>query len=202
MRHNNDIETFIRRHGVGDCSLLKSLYRLDAKLSDTKLNGLPELTLIDPPGPYGGTILYRPALTPSNCVTFAMTGGDDVHFSLVKVGKGYGDDSPVVMTVPMADDTPEETNIILSSNLKDFLQLGCIHGFFDLEQLLYDREGTIERYSQPEHEEDPYLYDEEDDKAFKMFRSELGLEPIIKSLESSFSQLKFRWYWIRRLGLG
>jgi len=40
-----------------------------------------------------------------------------------------------VMTVPMAFDCP---NVVVGSNLQDFLSLGCIFGYFRLEGLAYD----------------------------------------------------------------
>ena len=74
--------------------------------------------------------------TPANAMTFASTGGDGVHFSLLDVGDGIGEDSPVVMTVPMAS----EPNRIAGENLRDFLSLGIRTGYFTLENLAYDRE--------------------------------------------------------------
>lgn len=206
MQGKTKIDTFVRKYGEGECNLLKKLYALDEEMSLSGAGGIPSLILSDAPERYGGTILYRPHLTPSNALSFASTGGDDVHFSLLKVGKGFGDDSPVVMTVPMAGDTPEETNIILGENLHEFLCLGCVHGFFGLEQLMYCRTETLEEYSQPEHEEDTYLYDEDTKAAFQLFRDKLGLTPWsdipshLLDLQERFDQLKFRWSWLRRLG--
>jgi len=74
--------------------------------------------------------------TPKNSLSFARTGGDGVHFSFVLQGTEYTEDSPIVMTVPMAFGGP--CNAIVGENLRDFLALGCVAGYFALEQLLYN----------------------------------------------------------------
>ena len=51
--------------------------------------------------------------TPVNSSTFASTGGDGVHFSLVHINGKATDDSPVVMTCPMG----VKFNMIVGSNL-------------------------------------------------------------------------------------
>ena len=71
--------------------------------------------------------------TPTNSLTFAITGGDGVHYGLMAINGEFTDLSPVVMTVPMCD-TP---NKIVGANLKEFLALGCRYGYFALEQLVY-----------------------------------------------------------------
>ena len=73
--------------------------------------------------------------TPRNCVTFASTGGDGVHFSFLC----GGEDLPIVMTVPMADDA----NRVVGRNLRHFLGLGRWSGYFMLEQLQYDFADTV-----------------------------------------------------------
>jgi hypothetical protein len=69
--------------------------------------------------------------TPVNAVTFASTGGDGVHFSIVEAGDGA---RPVVMTVPMAFDSP---NHIVGVDMREFLALGQATGYFCLERLAY-----------------------------------------------------------------
>ncbi|MDP8927890.1 MAG: hypothetical protein M3O70_04720, partial [Actinomycetota bacterium] len=71
--------------------------------------------------------------TPVNATTFASTGGDGVHFSVVNVADG-ADAAPVVMTVPMVFDNP---NHILAGSLREFLALGRWAGYFCLERLAY-----------------------------------------------------------------
>lgn len=102
-------------------------------------------------------LLFGPTLGPSgydqtreNCWTFAWTGGDGVHFSLLDTGAGVGNNSPVVMTVPMAD----EPNRIVGRSLRHFLGLGLHSGFFILEQLQYDFDDTVERLERHEWEQD------------------------------------------------
>jgi hypothetical protein len=74
--------------------------------------------------------------SPPGYLAFASTGGDGVHFSFPSNQFG-----PVVMTVPMAFDRP---NIVVGADLKDFLSLGCMYGFFVLEQLGYNDNLTID----------------------------------------------------------
>lgn len=73
--------------------------------------------------------------SPHGYVAFARTGGDGVHFSLPTDANG-----PVVMTVPMAFSRP---NTIVGSDLHEFLSLGCVYGYFLLEQLSYDMPRAI-----------------------------------------------------------
>jgi hypothetical protein len=76
--------------------------------------------------------------TPANATTFASTGGDGVHFSAVDCEGA----APIVMTVPMAFDHP---NQVLAGDLREFLALGANGGYFFLERLAYDwgRQDTI-----------------------------------------------------------
>lgn len=91
------------------------------------------LILLAPPRNYGYWC------TPINSLTFAVTGGDGVHYGLLDVNGEFTDFSPVVMTVPTCD-TP---NTIVGANLREFLSLGCRFGYFALEQLVYQREDTL-----------------------------------------------------------
>lgn len=79
--------------------------------------------------------------TPVNATTFASTGGDGVHFSVINTADGA---APVVMTVPMAFENP---NHILAASLREFLALGSWAGYFCLERLAYGwgRQETITR---------------------------------------------------------
>jgi hypothetical protein len=98
-------------------------------------NALDPIGLISltPPRSYGYWC------TPLNSLTFAVTGGDGVHYGLLAVDGKFTDFSPVVMTVPMCD-TP---NTIVGAGLEEFLALGCRYGYFALEQLVYNREATL-----------------------------------------------------------
>ena len=91
--------------------------------------------------------------TPLNCVTFARTGGDGTHYSLVSIPKRRRDQWPVVMTVPMSDDP----NVIVGEDLRDFLALGCRAGYFGLEGLVHQPRATIAELKRA-------AYDDEADK--------------------------------------
>lgn len=91
-------------------------------------------------------LLLTGALQPSGydatlegALMFAATGGDGVHFSFLPHGQ-VPDRWPVVMTVPMQFDAP---NLVVGETLADFLALGLRSGYFVLEQLAYDRAGTV-----------------------------------------------------------
>lgn len=71
--------------------------------------------------------------TPENTVTFAMTGGDGVHFGFLCGLEGSAVESPIVMTLPCAD----TSNIIIAENFLEFLSLGCRRGYCELEQIEY-----------------------------------------------------------------
>ncbi len=77
--------------------------------------------------------------TPQNSITFAITGGNGVHYGLLDIGEGYSDSSPVVMTVPMSD----THNTIVGGNLVDFLCLGCRQGYLSLDELVHSRDKTL-----------------------------------------------------------
>jgi hypothetical protein len=91
------------------------------------------LRLEDPQHPAA----WRYDATPPDSVTFASTGGDGVHFS----AKWQAPHLLVIMTVPMQWDEP---NYVVGASLREFLGLGCWHGYFDLEQVAYDRTGFLE----------------------------------------------------------
>ena len=122
----------------------------------------------------------RPCTTPRNTVTFACTGGDDVHFGLLRRAGTFGDHSPVVMTVPMADDSPDDTNFVVGSNLHEFLCLGCTHGYFRLETMAYSwfNEFLDELKTEPE-----------DPEAYSAYRERFALEPWT-DVESRLTELQ------------
>lgn len=81
------------------------------------------------------------AATPANGRTFAWTGVDGIHFSLLLVDGAIRDSSPVVMTVPGMFGAE---NLVVGENLVDFLALGSMNGF-DLEGLVEeDRSPAID----------------------------------------------------------
>jgi hypothetical protein len=77
--------------------------------------------------------------TPVNTSAFAWTGGDGVHFSFTHIEGKVSDQSPVVMTVPMNFGS-DSINMIVGSDLVDFLRLGCVTGYAALEELSYDQD--------------------------------------------------------------
>lgn len=176
-----DIDGFIQSSLSGDCCILKKLYEFEKKWGY-----IPGLGLLDIE-PYDGTVLYPPWTTPRNSLAFATTGGNDVHFGLVAVAGLYGDPSPIVMTVPTAGDTVDETNFIVGETLHDFLSLGCAYGFFDIEQLAYSwKTELFERYSHSPSPED------EDAEIFGKLRAELSLSPWLE-IESKLRQLDAKY---------
>lgn len=129
--------------------------------------------------------------TPLNSSTFAETGGDGVHYGLLHVGGEIRDESPIIMTVPMAG-----RNVIVGRDLHEFLCLGCELGYFPLEQLVYEREETIhllgraEAVWQNRFRDDEDFYRSHPDRAselgvrlrreqslLNLLRAEFGLKP-------------------------
>jgi hypothetical protein len=82
--------------------------------------------------------------TPVNSRTFARTGGDGTHFSLLILDGRITSKSPVVMTVP-----PDGMTLVVGESLLDFLCLGCARGFFALQEFLYHVDVAIEAYTNP-----------------------------------------------------
>lgn len=119
---------------------LRALWELsngDPTVSDTATHAFDDAGLIwiAPVRNFGSDV------TPLNCVTFAATGGDSVHYSWLELPGRDADSAPIVMTVPCAGDGRQ--NIVVGESLRDFLNLGCRYGYFALEQLAYDWHGTI-----------------------------------------------------------
>lgn len=89
---------------------------------------------------------YAP--TPVNSVTFASTGGDGVHFGLLQGLSTTSRDGPVVMTVPMAAlDHVRDANHVVAESIREFLGLGCVRGWCELEQLAYRSEYALKLHS-------------------------------------------------------
>jgi len=82
-----------------------------------------------------GLILYQQLVVstcewcpPLNCRTFAETGGDGIHFSLLVQDGAITENSPIVMTIP-----PDGgQSLIVGETLYDFLCFGAHNGFFAL----------------------------------------------------------------------
>lgn len=87
--------------------------------------------------------------TPQNSLTFANTGGDGIHFGFLQIDKPWI--CPVVITVPMGGSVDSrDNNVILGETLREFLALGFHIPYFELEELVYDFNGTLHSLNQPE----------------------------------------------------
>lgn len=82
--------------------------------------------------------------TPRNAWSFAWTGGEAVHFSLLALNGKIDEDSPVVVTNPA--DGMGFTHVV-GENLFDFLCFGSRRGYFALGYLQYDLELTLQAYT-------------------------------------------------------
>ncbi len=120
------------------------------------------ITPIRPPKHYGYFC------TPKNALTFARTGGNGVHFGLVKGIETPNHLEPVVMTVPMA----ENHNVIIAENLAEFFSLGYYNGWDALEEIVYNQERAIHYYATPEQN-----LSEKQTRFLKIIRSELPIQP-------------------------
>jgi hypothetical protein len=115
--------------------------------------------LLEPPGEPAS---YDYDATPEGAQVFASTGGDGVHFSAVRSAQWL----VIVMTVPMMFERP---NIVLGRDLPEFLALGCRYGYFELEQLAYQRDRAIDEIQEGR--------DDDADGYLTVLRQRLGLRP-------------------------
>jgi hypothetical protein len=116
--------------------------------------------------------------TPRNCRTFAHTGGEGVHFSLLVRDGRICEESPVVITIPLLE------SLVVGETLFDFLCLGRHRGYFALEQLAYDRALTLKVFTDPHwqanerrHRSVGYAVDETDYRLLDWLAGELELSP-------------------------
>lgn len=118
------------------------------------------------------SLLYYDA-TPSNSSPFASTGGDGVHYSLLHINGKATESSPIIMTVPMAFESP---NHVVGEDLLEFLCLGCRFGYSGIEGLAYE-DRRDEAIAALERDQDPEdSWPEQADTLCRM-RSRLGLRP-------------------------
>jgi hypothetical protein len=117
--------------------------------------------------------------TPINCRTFAHTGGEGVHFSLLMTGDTIDESSPVVITIPEIG-----RSFIVGENLFDFLCLGVHRGYFALEQLAFHPDLTLEAFTnssrQPTeswHGSVGFDPDDDEKQILAFLVQELGLRP-------------------------
>jgi hypothetical protein len=136
-----------------------------------------------------------------NSMTFAKTGGDGVHFSLLPLKGEISNPSPVVMTVPM---NYGSENLIVGSDLQDFLCLGCDVGYNFLELLTYSdsKSDAIYWLNHPEEWFTSLLSDSDNSASIdykrnllRILRSEFDLKPWdniednLQSLEDKYLSL-------------
>jgi hypothetical protein len=96
-----------------------------------------------------------PHCTPLNCRTFANTGGDGAHFSLLVEDDMITETSPVVVTAP--DSFSRST--VLAPSLRDFLRLGTRNGYFRLGQVPHAPEKILrEQLTQCDLLSEPYQH--------------------------------------------
>ena len=116
--------------------------------------------------------------TPLNCKTFASTGGEGVHFSILPLGNRPDGQVPVVMTNPGGGNG---RSWIVGENLMDFLCLGYHRGYFALEQLAYQPEFTIKAYVDPD-----LVSDDPKSDGSCGFRASVGERQILEFLIRKF----------------
>jgi len=115
--------------------------------------------------------------TPLNCWTFAPTGGDGVHFSLLALDRSVNERSPVVMTSPTVFHAP---NLIVGESLFDFLCLGTHRGYFSLMGLAYggEREQTLRACTDPSSQlSDEPEWDAHKQRLLALLVKRFGLRP-------------------------
>lgn len=135
------------------------LWRLAASTGDEPPYAFERIgLLLEDPGAPGD---WDYPATPVDAVTFASTGGDGVHFSLVPQGPA------VVMTVPRCFGN---TTHVLAESLPEFLALGCRTGYFSLERLAYG-------WGRADQLADLRLSPPSDDPLLKSIVEEFGVSP-------------------------
>lgn len=101
---------------------------------------------------------------------FAVTGVMGVAFGLVPIER-KDVESAVVMHAP-DEISPQHRTIVVGASLREFLCLGCVHGFAGLKNLaLKGLSSNTKRYAQAANEDD------DDFDIYYEFRKDLNLEP-------------------------
>ncbi len=122
--------------------------------------------------------------TPKNALTFASTGGDGVHYSYLDDSSQTDGQTPIVMTLPCAD----QNNVIIAENFREFFALGYYVGWFALEQLVYQPQDAIEYFSKPDTDHANYTVDR-----LQFIREALAIRPGPPSLRR-IDELRDRYY--------
>ncbi|MFT5801353.1 MAG: hypothetical protein ACI956_001161 [Nonlabens sp.] len=67
---------------------------------------------------------FRYDSSPINTEVFATTGGDGLHYSILKISEK---EQPIIMTVPMTfGPSMKDYNKIIGENLNEFLSIGFL----------------------------------------------------------------------------
>ncbi len=70
--------------------------------------------------------------TPHNSLTFSHFGWDGIHIGCLTEGDSLDENSPVLITIPMAGLIDKPNSYVLAANLYEFLCLGANNGFGSL----------------------------------------------------------------------
>lgn len=173
---------------------LKEFRKVVEELANETKNEFPNLYF-----GYAGMIptkdeSFRYDSSPTNTEVFAGTGGDGVHYSLLRISDNI---QPIIMTVPMNfGSSMKGYNWVIGENLNEFLSIGFYNGWFPIEQLCYDNDWAINFYSKENMEDD---YQNSANIQFvKKLRNKLGYEHTslsnqrLKELENNyFEYLRF-----------
>ncbi len=123
--------------------------------------------------------------TPVNSVTFAGIGVDGIHFGSLTKSDTVDPDRPVVITIPMAFDSP---NFIVGESLFDFLCLGCTHGYSNLGDLHLNLGATLDYYAHPPGE----FFDTRAPGILRLLSAELALR-MWSNVHNHFRELQTRF---------
>lgn len=140
--------------------------------------------------------------SPINAKVFAMTGGDGVHYSTLRLSEKV---QPIIMTVPMNfGNSLKDYNWILGENLNEFLSLGYYNGWFPLEQLCYNNQWVIDFYSK--NYEDTAYQSATQIEFVKKMRAKLGYhhnplnnERLTELEERYFDKLMFKKEFVQKI---
>jgi hypothetical protein len=118
------------------CITLNRLWHL-ARACAKQYNTIPEHIF----GPIGLYLVHPDSFevfypTPQNATVFARTGGNGIHYSLLHINHVIDEISPVIMTIPFANNP----NVVVGESLTDFLCIGCKVGYFGWDNLSYKAE--------------------------------------------------------------
>jgi len=107
--------------------------------------------------------------TPRNSLTFAQSGEDGTHFSLLLLDGVELSSAPIVMTVPS---TAASGNMVIAADFEEFLAIGATGGWSPLEQLAEGLDDALEELATPDP--DPWS---EREQLLAFMREHVGIEP-------------------------